>query len=333
VSAATGLPELIDRGACPLCAGAAFTLVHDFDRIPVRRCDTCGFVHSARVMTGAEAARYYAQDFGSPWHKQGQRINADVNMLALSRLVDLRTLVDASRSRPAFLDVGTGYGFLMDALRKRGVRADGVEVSGGESAFARETLGLSVRTAMLHEAGLTPASYDVAACFEVIEHIADPTPFVAEMARHVRPGGYVIIGTDNFEASIVRRMGASFPKWIPHSHVSHFGPATLRACVQRVPGLRVVDAPGCAPGTGGVSFTTWEMAARDALRRLRGRPTTHDPADARAWFDLERTLKVEMRPASALYWPRRVLTPWWFRLAWRRDLEGAMMYVLARKEA
>lgn len=298
-----------ERGPCPLCGCRESTVLHDFDRIPVRKCAGCGFIHSGRIMTAEGMKRYYAETFGSERHRQGQVVNAEVNIRALRRLLDLKSV-------KSFLDVGTGYGYLMKKLRDQyGIRCVGAELSAQEAEYGIKHLGLDIRPCLLSEAGLEPGSFDVVSCHEVIEHVPDPIPFVAEMARYARPGGYVLVNTDNFESRTVHKMGAEFPKWIPHSHVSHFAPGTLTRCVESVAGLRVVKT---------LSYTTWENALRATLMRRAPRPAPEA-------FDLDRALKTEMGGRYPLFGVRKFMNKAWFSLRYRNDLEGAMMYVLAQK--
>lgn len=305
----------VDRGPCPLCGGDAFTPVHEFDQVPVRRCASpaCGLLHAARVMTPAGTRRYYAEVFGSEFHRAGQEINAGVNDLVLGRLLD-----PARDGVRRVLDVGTGYGYLLRALARRGLEGVGVEVSAAESAFARERLGLDVRTGLLEEVDLPAGAFDLAACFEVIEHVPRPIEFVTQMARAVRPGGWVLIQTDNFASGAARGMGARFPKWIPHTHVCHFEPETLRRCLHLVPGLRVERQ---------WSVTPLENAVRGWLGRRRGWPASR-AADV---WRLEPHLAREMRRGYPLAGLRRALALAWTRLTARPDSAGSLMFMLARK--
>src|SRR5262249_45847993 len=143
-------------------------------------------------------------------------------------------------------------------------------------------------------------TFDVVSCFEVIEHVAEPIGFVRELAALVRPGGHLLVMTDNFEAPAVRALRGGFPKWIPHSHVSHFSPETLRRCVEAVAGLTVERV---------ASFTPWDMVARQWRARLKP-----PPPDDRA-FDLAATLATEMSGDYRLYWLRYAVNPLWAR--WR----------------
>ena len=74
----------------------------------------------------------------------------------------------------------------------------------------------------------------------------------------------MIIMTDNFESRAAKSLGAKFPKWIPHSHISHFSPNTLQACIESVKGLSV---------SRWLSYTPWELSA--FLKRLKARWIRH----------------------------------------------------------
>ena len=203
--AATAFAE---RAQCALCGSAESTVHRNFREIPVLRCSRCGFLYSGRIMNAQATRAYYQENFGSRRHLEGQTVNARTNASVLKRLLDL------GKAR-TWLDVGTGYGFLLQWLqRDYGIAAEGVELSTQEARFAREELGLKVHDS-LSGAGLPRAGFDVVSCFEVIEHISEPIAFVQELAEYVRPGGSLIVMTDNFESRAARRLKGSFPKWIP----------------------------------------------------------------------------------------------------------------------
>jgi 2-polyprenyl-3-methyl-5-hydroxy-6-metoxy-1,4-benzoquinol methylase len=253
---------------------------------------------------------YYQDGFGGQRHLQGQTVNATVNAWAVGRMLSGVPVSNV-------LDVGAGYGLLVHELARRfGWRVQGVELSEQESRYARERLGVDVRTGLLGAAGFAGESFDVVASFEVIEHVADPITFLREQAACVRPGGHVLVMTDNFESAAATRLGAAFPKWIPHTHVSHFGPESLR---------RAVLAAGLTPGHA-LSFTPWEYSVRALVYRLRGREVPPEQA-----YDVESAMATEMTGDYKFFRLRHLLNATWARATARPDLEGALMYLLATK--
>ncbi len=55
---------------------------------------------------------YYRQGFGSERHRQGQLINAKINAWAIRKLIPVEQM-------HSFLDVGTGYGYLLGEMTSR----------------------------------------------------------------------------------------------------------------------------------------------------------------------------------------------------------------------
>ena len=304
------LSAIIDRGPCPLCASTERQIHIEFEPIPVCRCGKCGFLFTGSVIACKAMAGYYKTSFGGHRQLMGQEINAAVNVGIMERLLDLQTI-------KMFLDVGAGYGFLMQELRDRhNIDVKGVELSDQEVAFAKEQLGLDIRPKFLAEAGFQPASFDAVGCYETIEHIPEPIPFVRELAEYVKPGGVLVLKTDNFESNLVRKMGAAFPKWIPHAHVSDFTPETLRRCIEQVAGLFVEQV---------LTYTPWELHVlhlRHALRK---------PKSPNEYFNLEASLAREGGSEVPLYRFRRFTNALWARLTLSKRHTGAMIVAVARK--
>jgi SAM-dependent methyltransferase len=303
--------EFNERRQCALCGAVERTVHRAFRDIPVVRCCQCGFLYSSRIMNAETMELYYRENFGSQRHLQGQIVNARTNAIALKRLLPLKEV-------HTWLDVGTGYGFLLKWLSEKwSVKAVGVELSKQEADYAREELKLDVHSKLLSEADLPKAGFDVVSCFEVIEHISEPKSFVRELAEYVRPGGRLIVMTDNFESTAAQKLKGSFPKWIPHTHVSHFGPESLRECINSVPGIKLEKE---------ASYTPWDVVGRQCIAGFRP-PVTDEEA-----YDVRTALSTEMQRDYKLYKLRYFLNPLWTRFDLHDSFnKGALMYGVARK--
>jgi SAM-dependent methyltransferase len=244
---------------------------------------------------------------------QGQVINAMVNTMVLERML---AFTDIRR----VLDVGAGYGFFLREVSKRHqLDAQGVELSRQESDYATGVLGLNVVGELLKDAHLPRGSYDLVTSFEVIEHMIDPCSFLVELTEYVKQDGYLLIMTDNFASHMATSLGAGFPKWIPHTHVSHFSAETLSRTIGAIEQLALVKA---------LSFTPWEVRLRNASYKVRGIKKTPDEA-----FDLQSTLASEMQGQYKHFAIRRLLNKTWARYDLSSKMDGDLMYFLCKKAA
>ncbi len=106
------------------------------------------------------------------------------------------------------LEVGCGTGLILERVQRFAARARGVDLSPGMLARARAR-GLSVDEADAAALPFADAAFDVACSFKVLSHVADPGACLREMARVVRPGGYLVFDLYNRHSMryLIKRIG------------------------------------------------------------------------------------------------------------------------------
>jgi ubiquinone/menaquinone biosynthesis C-methylase UbiE len=112
-------------------------------------------------------------------------------------------LVERYAAGKQVLEVGCGTGLILDRVAQFASGSHGIDLSAGMLARAAAR-GLSVSQASATALPLPDASVDVAYSFKVLAHIPDIAGALAEMARVVRPGGYVI--AEFYNARSLRRL-------------------------------------------------------------------------------------------------------------------------------
>lgn len=100
-----------------------------------------------------------------------------------------RFLTEETREGLEVLDVGCGYGELMEALASSGCVMKGVEIDEKlvELAVAK---GLDVRQGVAENLPFPDASFDAVVCSVVLPY-TDQDRTIAEWARVLRPGGFI----------------------------------------------------------------------------------------------------------------------------------------------
>lgn len=118
-------------------------------------------------------------------------------------VVFARLVREECRSRPApvrALDIGCGRGIarrfdLVRALRPHIDEFWGVEPD--QDVVPEGGIFDHFKTALLEDADLPEAHFDVAYAFMVMEHVADPAAFMSAVARCLKPGGVFMFATPN----------------------------------------------------------------------------------------------------------------------------------------
>ena len=100
-------------------------------------------------------------------------------------------------------EVGCGTGLILDRAARFAKTARGIDLSGGMLAKAAQR-GLDVAQASATALPIADASVDVAYSFKVLAHIPPIHDVMREMARVVRPGGWVL--AEFYNARSIRRL-------------------------------------------------------------------------------------------------------------------------------
>jgi ubiquinone/menaquinone biosynthesis C-methylase UbiE len=101
------------------------------------------------------------------------------------------------------LEVGCGTGLILGRVAGFARTARGIDLSAGMLARAAGR-GLAVAQASATELPIATASVDVAYSFKVLAHVKDIEAALREMARVVRPGGWVL--AEFYNARSLRRL-------------------------------------------------------------------------------------------------------------------------------
>jgi SAM-dependent methyltransferase len=120
----------------------------------------------------------------------------------------------------AYLDAGCGDGRFLAALPTLGPvpsRVVGVDIADSILATARRALAAAGLDAELVRGNLErlplgDAEFDFVVSIQVLEHLLDPAAGIRELARVLRPGGTLLLSTDNRTRLVTRMLNG--PRWL-----------------------------------------------------------------------------------------------------------------------
>jgi SAM-dependent methyltransferase len=190
------------------------------------RCPRCGHMQLARMPADAELEAAYADAASDDYvdEEAGQRETAR-RMLA--------RIEAHAPQRGAILDLGCWVGFLLAEARERGWREQvGIEPSAFASAYARDRLGLDVRTDDLFTAPLPEHGFDAVVLGDVIEHLPRPGEALDRIAALLKPGGVAWLALPDAGSRVARALRARWWSVIP-THVQYFTRGSIATLLER----------------------------------------------------------------------------------------------------
>jgi len=203
----------------------------------------------------------------------------------------------AGPGAPPLLDVGCGGGYLAEEFARSGCRVTGLDAAPESLAAARRhaaacRLDIDYVAGRAERLPFPPASFDLAACCDVLEHVDGPEAVVAEIARVLRPGGLFFFDTINRTLrSRVAVIGA-MQRWratafVPpdtHAYKNFIKPRDLKRMLETnhlTPGAMRGLSPRCHP-----------LSALLALRRRARGAISFEELGRRLAFGPSRDLSI-----------------------------------------
>lgn len=186
------LSHLVHR-ECPVClADQPTSEVLCPDGLMVHRCRACDMLYLADVPSPDQVEQFYRRYSGfkqlRPRRRRGLanwfRRQTDPYVAILKETGGLKG--------KRLADVGCAFGDFLQSARGSGAKTHGVDLDESALSFLTD-LGIPAAT------GIEQFSdrFDVVTSFQVLEHLADPNPFLANIARRMATDGRLLVAVPN----------------------------------------------------------------------------------------------------------------------------------------
>jgi SAM-dependent methyltransferase len=238
----------LETTACPLCADRGQRVAFQFSPFRVVRCTACAFHYLSPRPTESAMLELYADDgyfeggeggYDS-YEKQEQALRATSRRL-------LRNLHRRGLTGADLLDVGCGYGYLLDEARpwfRLRVGTDFSPRAAARAARFADDVYVGGCDALPPD-----QRFDAVIATQVIEHVYHPEAFVRDLKARLRPGGWMLIATPDMASFWRRCMRRRWPSFKLPEHVTYFDRRSLARVMERagLDRLQVIGYPHAFP--------------------------------------------------------------------------------------
>jgi len=225
-------PSELEHVACPACGIDDPALRYDLSPYRVVQCSACALSYLSPRLNEAAMLRFYGDesyfedgDVGYTGYLQQEQ------SLRYSFRRFLRHLHRKGLAGGALLEVGCGYGFLLDEARPYFDYRVGIDLSGAVTRAAE-------RADRVYQGDLdrlpVEQRFDCILLVSVIEHVHNPVDYLRALRERLRPGGKVVVATPNVDSIFRRLLGARWPAFqVVPEHVSFYNGPTLSALMTK----------------------------------------------------------------------------------------------------
>lgn len=224
-----------DRAAQRLGTGEDFEYRTSADSFAAYNCRRCGLVYLNPRPDVSEFQTIYP-----PTYHAFEFVEKEYGLVYKVRhRLEAKRLLAWCRNLPGdarILDVGCGDGFHLGVLREFGGRTwtlEGVDADERAVRVGRAN-DLTIHQGTLDTVWLAESSYDLVLLIQTVEHVADPPGLLRRIRALLRPGGRLVVVTDNTDSLDFRLFkkrhwgGYHFPR-----HWNLFNKSTMRRLAEK----------------------------------------------------------------------------------------------------
>ncbi len=237
--------------ACDYCGGNSAFARYDLGTHRILRCPECTFMWLDPQPTADELHEVYGEDYYSNqrfYEGNGEAIYGyhDYVSERFVKQQDHQRIVDriveflspdgdgahGERTAPGLLDIGCGYGYLLDVAHDRGFDVEGIDCN--RTAVDRIARKYRFRAVCGDFMAYDGATRDVVTMMDVIEHLPRPFDALSKAASLTRPGGIFALSTMDSDSIVSRMLGQRLEDFRrTREHLYFFNRRTMRGSLER----------------------------------------------------------------------------------------------------
>lgn len=222
---------------CPLCDDVSNVAVFKKNEFAYYRCKGCQTLFVELKMGHGVVHEHYNEAYyeSESLVEKGRRGYP-------SYRASYTTLTDGFHKKLAFvrkyvpggrlLDAGAAYGFFLKVAEPY-FEGEGIDVSDFAAMIAQREFNAQVKVGDIESVDTPDGSFDVVVMWDIIEHTIRPVKALTEVARILKPGGYLFVSTDDVANWLPKTLGKHWWSLGAPMHLCHFSKQGLTIACER----------------------------------------------------------------------------------------------------
>lgn len=233
---------------CPFCANPSTSTKYDLGKHKILRCPKCEimwlyprpsseelqFTYNSNYFDNREFFKGQNQSIYGYYDYVAERFNKQLGYQAI--LDDSISKLDNFQvGESRFLDIGCGFGYLLDVAHDKGFLVTGVEFSASATRKIRSKYVFPVFTGDVLDYNVDEKSklFDVITMMDVIEHLMNPKSTIEKVYRLLRNGGLFVLTTMDSDSLMSRLIGKRLEDFRRvREHLYFFSRKTIKALLE-----------------------------------------------------------------------------------------------------
>jgi len=221
---------------CNICHNTKFSIiskkVRDSSRHKVIQCCTCKHIQIFPIPGYKENRKFYDEDKMS----KNLRINSVKKIRHKSKFdtnMDVKLVENIVSKNGTILEIGSGYGFFLYEMEKKGYDIQGIEISKSRRLFSKKISNVPIFDHDLILSVPDIGKFDIIVLFGVMEYISNPIQFLSNIRQLLNKKGRIIIKSPNAD-DFQLKLNKYYRNWFwQRAHVNYLTQKILKLLLKK----------------------------------------------------------------------------------------------------
>lgn len=224
------------KNSCIICKNKNFEIIsnslRDSKKYKVIQCCKCSHIQISPIPKDDEEIKFYNENL------QQKNIHDIKNLKKLyEKSLDdterrVKLVSKLSSKKEKILEIGSGHGFFLEKMNKKGFDITGIEISQEKQKILKKTTNARILELDLNHEKLDIGKFDTIVLFHVLEHMKNPIDFLDKCKKNLNFNGKIIVEVPNVNDFQITSNKEYREFYWQRAHVSYFSPKILKKIFQ-----------------------------------------------------------------------------------------------------